>query len=102
MGSLKYVRGFENYRWYPAWSLMKKDGLSVYEHRKLGILIYIEEERSWDWNKSVVECKLFNEGKPLTKNVRNKKDLEDSLEDIFKELVSYDSNKKILFRGLLK
>lgn len=99
---LEYARGFENYRWTTAWDLTKLEERYVYRHRNLGILIYIREEKSWDWDKSIVECSLFNRGQYIIKKAKYRKEIEKNLEEIFKELVLKDGNIKVLFDGIFK
>lgn len=97
--SIKWARGFENYRWQRNWSA--RTNLEEYEyiHANLNIVIVVYENKI-TWDESKLEYKLFDKGVSIIRSVSNKKQIEENLEDVFKEMVTKEENKKVLFNGI--
>lgn len=99
--NLKWARGFENYRWKPDWSSRTDLEEYQYIHERLKIIIVIYEEKI-SWDESKLEYKLFDKGVSVLKSVSNEREMEDSLEEVFKEMMTKQQNKKVLFDGVFK
>jgi len=102
---LKWAKGFASYRWRRDYNSKIRRDAQQYEHMEFDIKIYIEDEvvNSGMYKGSYkIICWLYGEGKPFVGYVSGKRDLEISMEEIFKQLINIDGNLKVLFDGIFK
>lgn len=103
MGSirLRQIGGFENNKWRVDYRFRKRGDVQQYEHKTIGIKIYIEDEKRSD-GIFKIKCLLYEKGKPFIGYVSGQTDLERSMEEIFKRLIAIEGNMKVLFDGIFK